>query len=158
MRIKPLILATVAAAVITVGASQTLSQAPAETPASNTPPTTVKAVRTHLNARKKAPKMTIPPIVVPEDALCPQWWPLAVRVGWPVEELEMLDFIIWRESRCDPNAWNGHDAGLTQINQIHTEFVAVMGWSWPEDMFKPEPSLRFTLKLWQGKGWEPWGY
>jgi hypothetical protein len=70
----------------------------------------------------------------------------------------MLDRVIYRESRCLPDAWNGHDAGLTQINQIHREFVAVMGWSWPGDMFNAELNLRFALKLWQGSGWRPWGF
>jgi hypothetical protein len=91
-------------------------------------------------------------------AQCREWLPLAVQVGWPVEQLPMLDRVIYRESRCLPDAWNGHDAGLTQINQIHTEFVAVMGWSWPGDMFDPELNLRFALKLWQGTGWRPWGF
>lgn len=129
-------------------------ESPAESPAPNTPPATVAPVLGQMRGRIT----TTTTIQTPPDALCPQWWDLAVRVGWPLEELPMLDRILWRESRCDPAAWNGHDAGLMQINQIHTEFVAVMGWSWPQDMFQPEPNLRFGLKLWQGKGWEPWGF
>jgi hypothetical protein len=106
---------------------------------------------------------TVPPTTqakppIPADAKCPQWWNLAREVGWAEEDLPMLDRIMWRESRCLPDAWNGHDAGLTQINQIHKEFVAVMGWTFPKDMFNPELSLRFTLKLWQGSGWRPWGF
>ena len=101
---------------------------------------------------------TVPPVQIPAGALCGQYWQLAVDVGWPQNELPMLDKIIWRESRCMADAFNGHDAGITQINQIHKEFVAVMGWQWPEDLFNPEIALRFTLKLWQGKGWQPWGF
>ena len=128
-----------------------------------------KAPTSPVQPRKPRPAVTVPETVptttttlVPKDvfesAQCREWLPLAVRVGWPVEELPMLDRVIWRESRCQPDAWNGHDAGLMQINQIHTEFVAVMGWSWPEDMFQAEANLRFALKLWQGSGWEPWGF
>ena len=124
-----------------------------------------KGPRIALEPRKPSPATTTPPettttimVAVPETALCGQWWPLAASVGWPVEELPMLDRVIWRESRCLPDAFNGHDAGLTQINQIHRKFVAVMGWTWPEDLFQPEPALRFSLKLWQGSGWRPWGF
>ena len=153
MRLKTLTLATITAIALIIGSTKTLSEAPtspAQPRKTRTSTTTAPAPTTTTT--------TVAPINIPADAYCPEWWPLAVQVGWPLEELEMLDFIIWRESRCQPDAWNGHDAGLTQINQIHTEFVAVMGWSWPEDLFNPEPALRFTLKLWQGKGWQPWGY
>ena len=138
------------ASVLVVGASKTLSEAPTSPVETST---TVQAV-----TLPSEPSTTTTTVPISADAKCPQWWPLAVQVGWPIEELPMLDRIMWRESRCLPDAWNGHDAGLTQINQIHREFVAVMGWSWPEDMFNPELSLRFTLKLWQGKGWQPWGF
>ena len=138
------------ASVLVVGASKTLSEAPTSPVETST---TVQAVTV-----PPKPSTTTTTVPISADAKCPQWWPLAVQVGWPIEELPMLDRIMWRESRCLPDAWNGHDAGLTQINQIHREFVAVMGWSWPKDMFNPELSLRFTLKLWQGKGWQPWGF
>jgi hypothetical protein len=140
----------IVATVLAVGVTKTLSEAPTTLP-------TARNYRTTTTA-PQAPTTTKPAVAIPASASCPQWWQLAVDVGWPVDELPMLDRVIWRESRCLPKAWNGHDAGLTQINQIHTEFVAVMGWSWPGDMFNPELCLRFALKLWQGSGWRPWGF
>ena len=147
---KTVFVLPIVAAVLAVGVSKTLSEAP-------TSPPTARNYRT-VPTVPPAPTTTKPVVSVPAGASCPQWWQLAVDVGWPVDELPMLDRVIWRESRCLPEAWNGHDAGLTQINQIHTEFVAVMGWAWPKDMYNPELNLRFALKLWQGSGWRPWGF
>jgi len=125
------------------------SQHPTETSA------TLRKAPRALSVSSSTTSTTLP---IASDALCPQWWTLAREVGWSEQELEMLDFIIWRESRCFPDAWNGADAGLLQINQIHREFVAVMGFTFPEGMFDPRSNLIFGLKLWSGKGWEPWGY
>ena len=144
------LLLPIIATLAVLGATKSLSEAPTSAPTARNYRTAVTVPPTTTT--------TIPAVAIPESAECPQWWPLAVEVGWPVEELPMLDRILWRESRCLPDAWNGHDAGLTQINQIHTEFVAVMGWSWPQDMYNPEYNLRFALKLWQGSGWRPWGF
>lgn len=121
-------------------------------------PKKIARVSAQNRTRSEASSTTSTTLPIAPDALCPQWWTLAREVGWSENELEMLDFIIWRESRCLPDAWNGADAGLTQINQIHTHFVEVMGYTFPEGMFDPRSNLTFALKLWTGKGWEPWGY
>ena len=87
---------------------------------------------------------------------CGEWHDLAIKVGWPEEEWPTLNKIIWRESRCTMDAWNGHDAGLTQVNQIHKKWLAEMGWTHPNDMFDPEKNLTFALRLWETSGWKPW--
>lgn len=89
---------------------------------------------------------------------CGEWHDLAIQVGWPEEEWQTLSKIIFRESRCTPDAWNGHDAGLTQINQIHTKWLNQMGFSHPDDMFEPEKNLTFAYRLWEGSGWKPWRF
>ena len=89
---------------------------------------------------------------------CGEWHDLAIQVGWPEEEWATLSKIIWRESRCQVDAWNGHDAGLTQINQIHTKWLSDMGWNHPEDMFDAEKNLTFAFRLWEGSGWKPWRF
>jgi len=144
------LLLPIIATLAVLGATKSLSEAPESPPTARNYRVAVTVLTTTTT--------TISAVSIPDDASCPQWWPLAVQVGWPTDQLDMLDRVIFRESRCLPDAWNGHDAGLTQINQIHTEFVAVMGWSWPQDMYNPELNLRFALKLWQGKGWQPWGF
>jgi D-alanyl-D-alanine carboxypeptidase len=102
------------------------------------------------------------------DTQCQEWLPLAVEMGWPneTEVLQRLGQVMWKESRCQAisaeSKWfNGHDWGLTQINQIHEEWLSEMGWTL-EDMAIPSSNLRFAYLLWnareeQGKcGWQPW--
>lgn len=89
---------------------------------------------------------------------CGEWHDLAIQVGWPEEEWPFLSQVIWRESRCQVEAWNGADAGLTQINQIHSKWLSDMGWNHPEDMFDAEKNLTFALRLWESSGWRPWRF
>ena len=102
------------------------------------------------------------------DTKCQEWLPLAVEMGWPNEThiLQRLGQVMWKESRCmaisaDSEWFNGHDWGLTQINQIHEEWLSEMGWTL-DDMAIPSSNLRFAYLLWnsreeQGKcGWTPW--
>ena len=114
-----------------------------------------------------APKTTQAPIlpIVGPDIPCQEWVPDAIQAGWPADRqtIETLMSIIWRESRCQPDAWNGHDAGLTQINQIHTAWIAELGLGQhPEAMFNPLLNLEFAWKLYNSReakglcGWKPW--
>jgi len=89
---------------------------------------------------------------------CGEYHDLAISIGWPEEEWETLSLVMWRESRCQTDAWNGADAGLMQINQVHTEWAAQMGFSHPIDLFTPENNLYFSLRLWQESGWKPWRF
>jgi hypothetical protein len=89
---------------------------------------------------------------------CGEWHDLAIQVGWPEEEWGFLQEVIWRESRCTVDAWNGADAGLTQINQVHKKWLADMGWNHPNDMFDAEKNLTFALRLWESSGWKPWRF
>jgi len=87
---------------------------------------------------------------------CGEWHDLAISVGFNEEDWKVLSRILYRESRCQPDAWNGWDAGLAQINQIHKEWLSQIGWKHPEDMFNPENNLRFAYMLYQSSGWKPW--
>ena len=100
---------------------------------------------------------------------------LAVSVGWPAEALNRVGYIIHRESRCDPNAYNAADPnggsrGLMQINGYWCKGTA----GWPagfvqteadlggcDDLFDPEANLRAALAIFEhaddrGCGWSPW--
>jgi hypothetical protein len=102
------------------------------------------------------------------DTKCQEWLPLAVEMGWPnkTEVLQRLGQVMWKESRCqaisaDSEWFNGHDYGLTQINQIHEEWLSEMGWTL-DDMAIPSSNLRFAYLLWNSReeagkcGWQPW--
>lgn len=89
---------------------------------------------------------------------CGEWHDLAIQVGWPEEEWSHLQQVIYRESRCQADAWNGADAGLTQVNRVHSQWISEMGWSYPQDMFDAEKNLTFALRLWETSGWKPWRF
>jgi hypothetical protein len=89
---------------------------------------------------------------------CGEWHDLAISVGWTEDEWSILSRILYRESRCTPDAWNGHDAGLTQINQVHSEWIESLGWVHPESMFDPATNLRFAKMLKDSSGWSPWAW
>jgi hypothetical protein len=91
------------------------------------------------------------------DTKCQEWLPLAVEMGWPNEThvLQRLGQVMWKESRCqaisaDSEWFNGHDYGLTQINQIHEEWLSEMGWTL-DDMAIPSSNLRFAYLLWNSR-------
>lgn len=87
---------------------------------------------------------------------CAQWHELALSVGWPEEELPTLDKVMWRESRCTPDVYSNSNYGLTQINQIHKDWVRELGWNYPDDLYDPAKNLRFAYLLWADDGWKHW--
>ena len=98
------------------------------------------------------------------DTKCQEWLPLAVEMGWPnrTEVLQTLGRVMWKESRCQALAVSDTgDHGLTQINQIHEEWLSEMGWTL-DDMAIPSSNLRFAFLLWNAReeagkcGWQPW--
>ena len=112
------------------------------------------------------PTTTIAPVVIVEvsdETECQQWLQTALEAGWPNDRkiLDRLGFIMWRESRCQPDADSGPDHGLTQINQIHTQWITDLGWTL-EEMKDPAKNLRFAWLLYSGReangqcGWTPW--
>ena len=53
----------------------------------------------------------------PRQIRCVEHWDAAMRAGWSTERATtLLNSIVWAESRCQPDATNGKDHGLTQIN------------------------------------------
>jgi hypothetical protein len=102
-----------------------------------------------------------------ERAPCKEWALPAMAAGWPPQDVPRLLNIIWRESRCDPDAVRRNsrgapiDVGLTQINQIHGPMLAERGFS-HMDMTDPHANLWFARVLFEwwdsrGKcGWSPW--
>ena len=120
------------------------------------------------------PSTTVVP--VPAEVHCQEWFPTAIKVGWPnnTETLEKLGRLLWKETRClnvtplssDPalrKAFNGHDHGIAQINQIHTKYVEqLFNMPFAEAMSDPTLNLRFAFLLYSeleetgACGWKPW--
>ena len=99
------------------------------------------------------------------DTPCYQWLGLAVANGWTntPEVLEKLGRVIWKESRCQPLAESKSDSGLTQINQIHSDYLALLGMT-EADMLDPAKNLAFAWRLYSEReasgrcGWKPWSF
>ena len=131
------------------------------------------------------PDLTVPPTTVPvlplvnPDSPCQEWVSTAVDNGWPEdrEVIERMVAIMWRESRCQPDAYkaddpNGGSLGLLQINQ----FWCRPSTYWPSgylqahgvldqclELFDPSTNLRagwvvysYSYQRHGGNGWNPW--
>ena len=114
--------------------------------------------------------------------LCGQWWGLAQDLGWHADSMPTLDYVMWRESRCDPTQHNttrnedgSTDIGLTQINDWswclptrwypkgYLQTVGVLTTVGCEQLFDPATNLKAAkaihdYHIQQGqKGFEAWG-
>lgn len=102
---------------------------------------------------------------------CPEWEAEAVRQGWPIDQLDRLDHIMWRESRCRPDAHNTADPtkygsrGLMQINGYWCSSNRFWPDGWLQthagiescdDLFDPAVNLRSALFMYNNSGWGPW--
>lgn len=104
--------------------------------------------------RQMAPDPFVP--LIPYNLPCRQWLDLALDVGWPLETIPAVAYIINRESTCNPNAQgslvcNAHGCaralGLMQL----------LGWSCPPGgCLDPASNLRRAELLWEQSGWRPW--
>jgi hypothetical protein len=122
-------------------------------PASPIPPTTVKST----------------PITQPDA--CQTVFDMARHVGWPEHELTQLVAIAYRESRCNPTAFNATDPnggsnGVMQINQFWCKpskyfvngYLQAYGLIRDcNDLFDLEANLRSALAIYRySNGWRAW--
>lgn len=72
--------------------------------------------------------------------------------GWDVRR---MSGIMYRESRCDPSAYNRSGAsGLLQILRSHCNWLSSrVG---PCDLFDPVYNIRAGARLWQEQGYGAW--
>ena len=101
---------------------------------------------------------------------CPQWEAEAIRQGWPIDQLDRLDHVMWRESRCDPDAHNTDDPGsgsygLLQLNAAWCQPNQYWPDGWLQtnggidscdDLFDPAINLRAAVLIWHNSDWNPW--
>ena len=122
-------------------------------PASPTPPTTVITT----------------PITQPDA--CQTVFDMARHVGWPEHELTQLVAVAYRESRCNPDAFNptdpnGGSAGVMQINYFWCKpssyyangYLQAYGLLRTcDDLFNLEDNLRSALAIYRySNGWRAW--
>lgn len=110
--------------------------------------------------------------VISKDG-CPQWIATALTAGWQPQDLPRLSRIMWRESRCLPDACGVTDSphirkcrdwGLMQINDHSWKrIIRGMGLN-IEQMHEPYWNLWFARWLFEyslernGDGWVPWKF
>jgi hypothetical protein len=146
-----------------------------------TPPPPTPSPVTTLRTLPIAPQTTTTTVPVPTDALCPQWWPLAIDAGWTPDLLPTLDYVIHRESRCQPEAHNttlnrdkSADIGLTQINDRswclgtrwypngYLQTIGILPTVGCNELFDPYLNLKAAKALYDyslrenKNGWQPW--
>jgi hypothetical protein len=86
----------------------------------------------------------------------------AITAGWPAKQAPMLARVMFRESRCNPMAFNQQDSnngsrGLMQINGVHKRWLMDTGYiNNLDDLFNPDINLRAALHLWRMVGWSAW--
>lgn len=112
-----------------------------------------------------------PVMEILEDGTCLEWVVTALQAGWQPEELPRLMRIMFRESRCLPDACGETDSphvrkcrdwGLMQINDYSWKRVIRGMGLRIEQMWDPYWNLWFARWLFEyslernGDGWHPW--
>jgi hypothetical protein len=107
----------------------------------------------------------------PYSSACEQFSALAVNLGWPADQRTVLESVMFRESRCTPQAHNttlnkdkSQDWGLLQINgRSWTKWLIGKGViTQVEDLLHAETNLLAGLEIYNygvdryGYGWGPW--
>ena len=104
----------------------------------------------------------------PYSSACEQFSALAINLGWPQNERTVLESVMFRESRCIPNAYNGKDPnggsrGLMQINGFWTPWLTDAGIiNQVDDLLQAQTNLLAALAIYNygvdkhGYGWGPW--
>jgi len=119
-----------------------------------------------------APTTTLAPIVpgAPGTAIqgyCTQYEPLLIELappgGWDIAKMSRT---MWRESRCEPWAWNARsaDSGLLQVNKINYTWLRTNMGEWVDrwTLQDPRQNIRASAKLctyWRKAGsscYQPW--
>jgi hypothetical protein len=100
---------------------------------------------------------------------------VAKKIGW--DKTRQIDYVMWRESKCNPKAMNpddpyGGSLGLFQINQYwckpsrSTGDGILVGWNIVNncrELFNPKVAAKAFVAIYvfvdnrYGNGWIPWG-
>jgi hypothetical protein len=126
--------------------------APSSTPTANTAP--VSEISSHAAARVFARRWQCQPAIS-----------AAVRAGWAIEHLSDLERVLWRESRCTPDAVNKNrngttDRGIAQINDVNVGHLVTAGvLDHPSQLFDMHTNVSAALVLHRRDGgfcsWTP---
>ena len=117
-----------------------------------------KQIITTINS--VVPVTVAPTTTVPKG--CAQYVADAITAGWPADQAPTLARVMFRESRCNPLAFNSQDSnggsrGLMQVNGVHETWLKEAGIvTHLDDLFRPEVNLAAALHLYDMVGWSAW--
>jgi len=81
-------------------------------------------------------RVTEPPVSpVPADWSCREWYETSILAGFEHSDWPAVGIIAWRESRCNPSAFNGTDPsggsrGIMQVNGSWRRYLRDAGVLW----------------------------
>ena len=146
-----------------------LHKPPAPTPAETQPaPITVWQ---GLEPASPIPSITLATTPITQPDACETVFNMARQVGWPEHELTQLVAVAYRESRCQPDAFNptdpnGGSNGVMQINQFWCKpskyyangYLQAHGLIRTcDDLFDLEHNMRSALAIYRySEGWRAW--
>jgi hypothetical protein len=108
------------------------------------------------------PTTTAAPTTTIAPKGCAEYVADAITAGWPADQAPMLAKVMYRESHCNPKAWNGKDSnggsrGLLQINGTHEKWLIEAGIITKlDDLFYPDVNIKAALHLYRMVGWSAW--
>jgi len=117
------------------------------------------------------PPTTVKTTPITQPDACQTVFDMARHVGWPENELTTVVAIAYRESRCNPTAFNATDpnggsAGVMQINYFWCKpskyfvngYLQAYGLIRTcDDLFDLEDNLRSALNIYRySNGWRAW--
>ncbi len=124
-----------------------------------------------LNQPAPLPTTTVATTPITQPDACGAVFDMAKHVGFPENELATVVAVAYRESRCQPDAFNANDPnggsnGVMQINQ----FWCKPSRYWPigylqaygliktcDDLFDLEHNMRSALAIYRySEGWRAW--
>ena len=124
-----------------------------------------------LEPASPTPPKTVVTTPITQPDACQTVFDMARHVGWPEHELTQLVAVAYRESRCNPDAFNptdpnGGSAGVMQINYFWCKpssyyangYLQAYGLLRTcDDLFNLEDNLRSALAIYRySNGWRAW--
>ena len=124
-----------------------------------------------LEPESPTPPTTVVTTPITQPDACQTVFDMARHVGWPEHELTQLVAVAYRESRCNPDAFNptdpnGGSAGVMQINYFWCKPSSYYANGYLQaygllrtcnDLFDLEDNLRSALAIYRySNGWRAW--
>lgn len=111
------------------------------------------------------------PVHATQTYKCARWHKLALQEGFTRRDLPTLDYIMYRESRCNPKAAGDNKTATGRVWSTDKGLMQINDYSWvtylrklgiiktSDELFNPRINLRAAKALYDysmSKGYTPW--